>query len=78
VFLAFRPSALQDWLRTPAVVGRGKQLDAGFTEAAQRRNIELGVLIRSPLFASRLADHFEALIAARLLTLLPRTARSIS
>jgi phosphatidylserine/phosphatidylglycerophosphate/cardiolipin synthase-like enzyme len=35
---------------------------ANFTEAAQERNIEAGVLIRSPFVASRLADHFEALV----------------
>jgi phosphatidylserine/phosphatidylglycerophosphate/cardiolipin synthase-like enzyme len=44
---------------------------ANFTEAAQEGNIELGVIIRSRLLASRLADHFEGLIAAGLLKRLP-------
>jgi len=34
---------------------------ANFTEAAQARNIEVGALIHSPRFATRLAGHFEAL-----------------
>jgi phosphatidylserine/phosphatidylglycerophosphate/cardiolipin synthase-like enzyme len=34
---------------------------ANFTEAAQTKNIEVGVLIRSPAFARRLAEHFEIL-----------------
>ncbi|MHB1423669.1 MAG: DISARM system phospholipase D-like protein DrmC [Gemmataceae bacterium] len=34
---------------------------ANFTEAAQTKNIEAGVLLRSPSFACRLADHFQAL-----------------
>jgi phosphatidylserine/phosphatidylglycerophosphate/cardiolipin synthase-like enzyme len=36
---------------------------ANFTEAAQARNIEVGVLIRSERFAERLVEHFEALAA---------------
>jgi len=36
---------------------------ANFTEAAQERNIEVGVLIRSRTFAEQLADHFEILAA---------------
>lgn len=44
---------------------------ANFTEAAHVRNIEVGVLVRSRLLASRLADHFEGLVAAGLLRLLP-------
>jgi phosphatidylserine/phosphatidylglycerophosphate/cardiolipin synthase-like enzyme len=44
---------------------------ANFTEAAQVRNIEAGVLIRSARFASRLAHHFEALAAAGVLRPLP-------
>jgi phosphatidylserine/phosphatidylglycerophosphate/cardiolipin synthase-like enzyme len=44
---------------------------ANFTEAAHERNIEAGVLIQSPRFASRLADHFDALAhAGKLLPLL--------
>lgn len=37
---------------------------ANFTEAAQERNIEAGVVVRSPRFASRLADHFGTLADA--------------
>lgn len=40
---------------------------ANFTEAAQERNIEAGVLIRSESFASSLANHFETLAAQRIL-----------
>jgi phosphatidylserine/phosphatidylglycerophosphate/cardiolipin synthase-like enzyme len=34
---------------------------ANFTEAAQKRNIEVGVLIRHAPFAKRIADYFLAL-----------------
>jgi len=34
---------------------------ANFTEAAQKRNIEIGALIRSTSFAERLDSHFDAL-----------------
>jgi phosphatidylserine/phosphatidylglycerophosphate/cardiolipin synthase-like enzyme len=44
---------------------------ANFTEAAQERNIEVGVLVRSPMFAARLAQHFDTLAAAGLLRPLP-------
>jgi hypothetical protein len=47
---------------------------ANVTEAAQERNIEAGVVVHSPRFAARLADHFDALAEAgllRRLTLLP-------
>jgi phosphatidylserine/phosphatidylglycerophosphate/cardiolipin synthase-like enzyme len=37
---------------------------ANFTEAAQERNIEAGVMVRSPRFAARLADHFGVLADA--------------
>jgi phosphatidylserine/phosphatidylglycerophosphate/cardiolipin synthase-like enzyme len=40
---------------------------ANFTEAAQERNIEVGVLVRSARFAARLADHFASLADAGLL-----------
>ncbi len=36
---------------------------ANFTEAAQERNIEAGVLVREPSFARSLREHFDALIA---------------
>ncbi len=35
---------------------------ANFTEAAQERNIEAGVLVREPSFARSLREHFDALI----------------
>lgn len=44
---------------------------ANFTEAAQVRNIEVGVLVHSRLLASRLADHFDGLLAAGALKPLP-------
>jgi len=44
---------------------------ANFTEAAQERNIEAGVLIRSEPFASSLANHFETLAAQGILLPLP-------
>jgi phosphatidylserine/phosphatidylglycerophosphate/cardiolipin synthase-like enzyme len=44
---------------------------ANFTEAAQERNIEVGVLIRWPAFAERIADHFESLAGRGMLLPLP-------
>ena len=46
---------------------------ANFTEAAQQRNIEVGVLIRSRSFTTRLVEHFEALASAGLLKPVPGT-----
>ncbi|NUQ63144.1 MAG: phospholipase [Pirellulales bacterium] len=40
---------------------------ANFTEAAQERNIEVGLLVRCRSLAERIAMHFEALLAAGLL-----------
>jgi phosphatidylserine/phosphatidylglycerophosphate/cardiolipin synthase-like enzyme len=40
---------------------------ANFTEAAQVRNIEVGVLVQSPAFAARLSQQFETLAAVGLL-----------
>ncbi|MBV8130459.1 MAG: hypothetical protein JO114_22640, partial [Planctomycetaceae bacterium] len=40
---------------------------ANFTEAAQTRNIEVGVLVRSSSFARKLSDHFESLAASSIL-----------
>jgi phosphatidylserine/phosphatidylglycerophosphate/cardiolipin synthase-like enzyme len=40
---------------------------ANFTEAAQERNVEAGLLLRSSWLAGRLAKHFDTLIAERLL-----------
>jgi phosphatidylserine/phosphatidylglycerophosphate/cardiolipin synthase-like enzyme len=39
---------------------------ANFTEAGQQRNIEVGVLVRSPIIAARLASFFSGLIAAEI------------
>lgn len=39
---------------------------ANFTEAAQNRNIEVGALIKSRTFASRLVHHFQALAKTNL------------
>lgn len=51
---------------------------ANFTEAAQERNIEAGVLVESERFAGRLVDQFEGLVAQKhLLQLtLPRFKQS--
>ncbi len=38
---------------------------ANFTEAAQERNIELGLLVNSPIIARRIENHFETLIQNR-------------
>jgi len=40
---------------------------ANFTEAAQERNIEVGVLLRVPALAEQLSRHFQALIEAGVL-----------
>lgn len=46
---------------------------ANFTEAAQERNIEVGVLLKQPLFAKILASRFRALSnTGRLKRMLPR------
>ncbi len=39
---------------------------ANFTEAAQERNIEMGLLVRSRWLAERVTRHFETLLHARL------------
>jgi phosphatidylserine/phosphatidylglycerophosphate/cardiolipin synthase-like enzyme len=44
---------------------------ANFTEAAQTRNIEVGVLVRSPAFARRLTEHFETLASIHVLRPVP-------
>ncbi len=44
---------------------------ANFTEAAQERNLEVGMLIRSPHLAGHLANHFETLVSNNLLQRLP-------
>lgn len=44
---------------------------ANFTEAAQRRNVEVGVLLRLPMIARRLAEHFESLASSGILVPVP-------
>lgn len=44
---------------------------ANFTEAAQERNIELGLLIKSPVIAAQIEDHFRSLIAGGHLSRVP-------
>lgn len=44
---------------------------ANFTEAAQLRNIEAGVLVENPAFARALRDQFEGLVGAGLLRRVP-------
>ncbi|HEY8504445.1 MAG TPA: DISARM system phospholipase D-like protein DrmC [Gemmataceae bacterium] len=44
---------------------------ANFTGAAQTRNIEAGVLVRSEAFAAKLAEHFDALVEAGALKPIP-------
>ncbi|MGD0984777.1 MAG: DISARM system phospholipase D-like protein DrmC [Acidimicrobiales bacterium] len=44
---------------------------ANFTEAAQARNIEVGVLLRSAALARQLANHFESLADRQLLIRVP-------
>jgi phosphatidylserine/phosphatidylglycerophosphate/cardiolipin synthase-like enzyme len=44
---------------------------ANFTEAAQERNIEVGVLVRSQVLSTQIARHFDALVAAGLVSSLP-------
>jgi len=44
---------------------------ANFTEAAHLRNIEVGILIRSPALSRQLSQHFETLAAARILKPIP-------
>lgn len=40
---------------------------ANFTEAAQSRNIEIGVLVRDAKFASEIGQHFDWLVSAKVL-----------
>jgi phosphatidylserine/phosphatidylglycerophosphate/cardiolipin synthase-like enzyme len=37
---------------------------ANFTEAAQQRNIEVGLLVRSLRLAKQLTDHFDTLVGS--------------
>lgn len=49
---------------------------ANFTEAAQERNIEVGALVRSSRLATRLVDHFGALVETTALRRLPLSPSS--
>ena len=55
------------------VIDRRKALvtSASFTEAAQTRNIELGLLVGDPIVASRIEDHFLSLVQTGHLERLP-------
>jgi phosphatidylserine/phosphatidylglycerophosphate/cardiolipin synthase-like enzyme len=58
-------------LHAKCVVVDGKAVfisSANFTEAAQERNIEVGLLVHSRWLAERVAGHFDALLEAKLLT----------
>ena len=48
---------------------------ANFTEAAQKRNIELGLLVNLPEVADRIEAHFLSLVRQEWLTLLPLSRR---
>jgi phosphatidylserine/phosphatidylglycerophosphate/cardiolipin synthase-like enzyme len=57
-------------MHAKCIVVDGRELfisSANFTEAAQNRNVEVGILVRSPSAAQNLARHFDALVAERLL-----------
>jgi phosphatidylserine/phosphatidylglycerophosphate/cardiolipin synthase-like enzyme len=61
-------------LHAKCVVGDGKIIfisSANFTEAAQARNIEVGVLVRSSALAQQLVMYFESLADQRVLLRVP-------
>lgn len=58
------------WLHAKCVVVDCKTLfvsSANFTEAAQERNLEIGLLIRNPSIAAQTQAHFDALVEAKML-----------
>lgn len=61
------------WHAKCAIVDRAIAFvtSANFTERAQTRNVEAGVLVRSPRFAGQLAAQFDALVEAKLVRRLP-------
>ena len=74
--LFYFPMSLEEWpkkraaLHAKCVVIDGRTVfvsSANFTEAAHTRNIEVGLLIHSPLLAERITVHFESLLAKGLL-----------
>lgn len=78
--LFYDPRALSDAPGPKAVLhakcivvddSRAFVTSANFTEAAQERNIEAGVLVSDPAFARGLSDQFESLVEARLLLRVP-------
>ena len=55
-------------LHAKCIVVDGREIfisSANFTEAAQHRNIEVGVLIRSNVLARQATEFFEAMVAER-------------
>ena len=78
----FDPRSLTDQgasrsaLHSKCVVIDGKEAlvtSANFTEAAQERNMELGLLVRAPEIASQIEEHFHSLIRNGHLERLPLT-----
>ncbi len=64
-------SAKKSSLHAKCVVVDGEAAfvsSANFTEAAQERNVEVGVLVRSPLLADRITRHFDAMLEQGLMT----------
>ena len=68
-------------LHAKCVVADGREAfvtSANFTEAAQQRNIEIGLLLASPTVAGRIEEHFHALIRRGHLQRLPLPDRAAS
>jgi phosphatidylserine/phosphatidylglycerophosphate/cardiolipin synthase-like enzyme len=66
-------------LHAKCIVVDGQQAfvsSANFTEAAQTRNIEAGVLIRSSAFARRLSEHFQILASTSTVKRIPLSSSS--
>lgn len=65
VFLQFKPEAIESWLARPIVIDRRDALitSANFTEAAQVRNIEVGLRVYYRPLVERLFNYFDGLIA---------------
>lgn len=64
-------SAKKSSLHAKCVVVDGEVVfvsSANFTEAAQERNVEVGVLVRSALLADRITRHFDAMLEESLMT----------
>lgn len=77
----YDPRSLADWGATRSslhakcvIIDRKVAFvtSANFTDAAQHRNIEAGVLTRDPRFASKLHSYFDGLRNEGLIQLLPR------